>query len=110
MSATRQPRITHGRHCTYWKRETTANGFDLELWGFDQEQDLLARRFAAELPRETQYVNEICTGIGNCVDVWLNPPDEPMHRFEPPEGWLIEKVDHFDGGNVCMTLVREEAV
>ena len=108
MSATRQPRITHGRHGTYWKRETTVNGFDLTLWGFDQDQDLLARRLAAEIPRDASHVSEICTGVGERVDVWTKPP-ESMQRFEPPEGWLIEKVDHFDGGNVCMTLVREEA-
>ena len=108
MSATRQPPEQRGRNGTFWKRTSVANGHELCLWGFDQDNDLEARRLAAAIPRGTPHVTEVETHPGEGSNVWLEPPADGLHRFHPPEGWRIANMSHFDDGHACLRLVPEE--
>ena len=108
MAAQRHPPLTEGENSDFWKRTSMANGHELCLWGFDQDQDLEARRLAAAIPRATPNVDEIETQPGDGSNVWLQPPEDGLQRFRPPEGWRITTVDHFDDGHVCLRLVPEE--
>ena len=88
------------------RRDTTVNGHQTQLWG--QGYDADARRVAAALPRgDVPGLRAIDADPAGTV-LWYDRPEDTDHRrLTIPDGYRVVSIDHFDAGDIAVTVEPE---
>jgi hypothetical protein len=93
--------------------QTTVNDntIDIGVTAARNSDETQARRFAADLPRGDDRINQVQTSVSAYVTVWLDDDfgADGGAGFRPPEGYDIVKVFVSSRGSIAIDIEQVDA-